>query len=580
MNEHEIYQYNTVNMVNIHEECKNQCRSSIILQRIELYPHSLEVVDEGGFLPLHLLLDNESSTIDIALMMIEKYPAALRQQSSNGQLPLHIECRNQRRSSIITKCIELYPEALAMVDEAYLPLHWLFWSESSSSEDALMMIEKYPAALQHQNECDFLPIHVECIHQCRSTIISKCIELYPDSLSKADGDGDMCLHMLLGNGSSSIEDALMMMEKYPLALQHPNTDGEVPLHIECWNQGRLPVISKCIELYPESLAVAQEEQRYLPLHWLLSNGPPSIEAVLLIIDKYPTAVERRSRHGALPIHIECEKQCRSSIISKCIELFPGSLAAADRQKYMPLHRLLSNKSSSVDVALKMIEKYPGAVKYRLGNGDFPIHIECKSQCRLDIVRICIHYYRESLAPTGGANTPLDIVVKRILEVDLDSGNQYELIPILSFLANSNPSYYVKIIFDLQTDTANLSFHQNDFNRRLLLNVVPAQMLNALTPALREAHDDLNWKPRSSLIFLLLEIRNSFANGQSLEECISRLRTSRQSIGMVSNTMDDVAILLYGMIKRSSLVNADVQRFAVSQRNELGDHFLRHAFSYL
>jgi hypothetical protein len=183
---YDIHQkYPKIDEYALHKECKNQCRPSVIVQYIEVYPQKLAINSLGmGNLPLHGLLRNQSSSADLALMMIDKYPAALRYMD-NG-LPLHIECRNQCRSVIISKCIELYPKALAKMDEkGYQPLHLLLANGllSSSINDSLVMIEKYPAALKLRL-CfqGILPIHLECMNRCRPAIISKCIELYPESL--------------------------------------------------------------------------------------------------------------------------------------------------------------------------------------------------------------------------------------------------------------------------------------------------------------------------------------------------------------------------------------------------------------
>jgi hypothetical protein len=47
----------------------------------------------------------------------------------------------------------------------------------------MQMIEKYPAAFQHHDyEDDKISLHIESKNQCRSSILSKCIELYPESL--------------------------------------------------------------------------------------------------------------------------------------------------------------------------------------------------------------------------------------------------------------------------------------------------------------------------------------------------------------------------------------------------------------
>jgi hypothetical protein len=168
-------------------------------------------------------LNNILSDTEDALMMMEKYPAALRQPIYSGDLPLHIECINRCRSAVITRCIELYPEALAAAnDDGSMPLHLLLNRRRSDIKDALIMIEKYPAALKHPNRDEELPLCVECSNRCRSAIISKCIELYPEALSKTDFNRYLPLHWLLENDFSTIEDALMMIEKYPSALQHQN----------------------------------------------------------------------------------------------------------------------------------------------------------------------------------------------------------------------------------------------------------------------------------------------------------------------------------------------------------------------
>jgi hypothetical protein len=276
--------------IDIHAECRNQCRSSIILTCIDQHPESLVKLDERGDLPLHILLNNKSSSIDIALMMIGTYPAALQHRNNIRDLPLHIECRYQCRSSIISRFIELYPEALAIADgRGYLPLHSLIQSKSSSVADDSMMIEKYPAALRYQTKLGYLPLHWQ---------------LYQ---------------------SSSVEDALMVIEKYPAALRHQTKRGYLPLHIECYTQCRSAIISKCIELYPEGLAVAIEGTLRLPLHLLVLNKLSMIDDALTMIEKYPAALQHRDKGGDLPLRYECMSQCRPSIIMRCIELYPESV---------------------------------------------------------------------------------------------------------------------------------------------------------------------------------------------------------------------------------------------------------------
>jgi hypothetical protein len=116
-----------------------------------------------------------------------------------------------------------------------------------------------------------------------------------------------------------------MIDKYPAALQHQDKFKQLPLHIECRTNGRLVVVSRCIELYPESLHVSLADQlTFLPLHSLLINKT-AVECTLMLLQRCPTTALVCDGRSYFPIHFECFFHCRLSIVSKCIELCPESL---------------------------------------------------------------------------------------------------------------------------------------------------------------------------------------------------------------------------------------------------------------
>jgi hypothetical protein len=218
-------------------------------------PIWMDETDEVGKYPLHKAISAYKTPTDEVLLEIESHTESLGHQNRRGYLPLHIECLGHCRSAILRRCIELYPEALAIADrEECLPLHRLLMNRLSTQDDVSLMIEKYPAALKHRNFYNNLAIHIECRNQCRLSIISKCIELYPESLAHTGETSNLPLHCLLWKESftSSIDLALLMIEKYPAAITHKNSDNYLPIHIECKQQCRSAIISKCIEVYPES----------------------------------------------------------------------------------------------------------------------------------------------------------------------------------------------------------------------------------------------------------------------------------------------------------------------------------------
>jgi hypothetical protein len=313
-----------IDELDLHEECLNACRSSIIMQYMDQYPEELARPDECGLLPLHSLLCNESSSEDLAFMMIEKYPAALQHPTTDGSLPLHLECSYQCRSSIISKCIELYPEALAVGHEdGSTPLYYLLDNSASTVEQALDMIDSYPEAAGRPYWFSRYPIFMECKGRCRLPVILKCIEVAPSSSTCADDQGNLPMHILHSNNSFPIEDFLAVIEKCPRALKCEDRDGLLLIHRESENGCRLPVIARFIELCPSLLPFASEMGRPV-LHWYLEREA-SEDVTLMIMENYPAALSHRDNMGFLPIQIEVRNQCRSLIISEFVMQYPESL---------------------------------------------------------------------------------------------------------------------------------------------------------------------------------------------------------------------------------------------------------------
>jgi hypothetical protein len=74
------------------------------------------------------LLSHGSKYEEELIKMIYDHPNILAQPVEMtfpmNKLPLHLECKYLGRSAIISICIELYPEALARVDDqGDMPLH-------------------------------------------------------------------------------------------------------------------------------------------------------------------------------------------------------------------------------------------------------------------------------------------------------------------------------------------------------------------------------------------------------------------------------------------------------------------------
>jgi ankyrin repeat protein len=417
-------------------------------------------------------------------------PKGISIQLQQSDINIHDECRRQYRSYIIRKYIGRHPDALAKTDvRGYMLLHCFLENKASSIEDALMMMDKFPAALQHPNKDRHLPLHIECKNRCRSAIIAKCIELYPEALSKADYNWFLPMHTLANNAFSTIEAALMMIEKYPAALQHRNKHGNLPLHIECRKNCRAAFISKCIDIYP-AIVYEVDECNYLPIHRLLWNASSTVEGALMLTERYPALLQRQDKHGDLPIHIECKKQCRSAIIAKCIQLYSESLTVVGWKGNLPLHGLLNNKSSSISDALMLIEKYPAALQHHQSVQHYlPLHVECSQQCRSVIISKCIEIYPEAVDD--------DVIAITLKHVNKYNYELYLPALVVFFAALPMKLYqyrYSAVEYDIRDDL---------YYRRRILNLLPRHVF---TPTHEADYRNRNWHPRSSVMMLLSRMK--------------------------------------------------------------------------
>jgi hypothetical protein len=184
-----------------------------------------------------------------------------------------------------------------------------------------------------------------------------------------ESDSYLCL-FLRNSTAYSLERDLEIINIDPDALRREGKGGNLPLHVECQHQRRVQVISRCLELYPESITVPNHAGN-LPLHLFLKRGAlMDVDLAFMIINKYPAALKLWNMDGNLPLHIEIKSKCRSPIISECIELYPDSLSFVDQEGFMPLHWLLSRESSSTVDAMMIIEKHPAVLQHQ-GNIGLP-----------------------------------------------------------------------------------------------------------------------------------------------------------------------------------------------------------------
>jgi hypothetical protein len=259
---------------------------------------------------------------------------------------------------------------------------------------------------------------------------------------------------------------------------------------------------------------------------MLWNRSATADQVLQLIEQYPAALMYRDLDDQLPIHIECQRQSRPSILLRCIELYPESVSEPGKYGYLPLHSLLRSEGSSVDAALVLIQKYPAALKRQDNSkNDFPLHLECDSQCRAFIVSKSIELYPEALD-----NKAISVIAKKI-----NQNNFRRFLPALRVIFTAHPmSFYTQAAY-----IEDGILEDPYFYRRRILNILPRHVF---APNHEADYRDLNWQPRSTILMLLSQIQQrNRQQGSSSTRSVNAVAADLDQPSVREDVEDSVSI---------------------------------------
>jgi ankyrin repeat protein len=330
-------------------------------------------------------------------------------------------------------------------------------------------------------------------------------------------------------------------------------------------------ISVQFSLIDNAIVVLEAPTMSRRLHDLL-RPYPSVQDILQVIQDDSDAVRQKDEYGSLPIHYACTSQCKPSVMSKLLELYPESLAVSDGQGNLPLHCVLAFIFAPTAIALMMVEKYPDAIRHRNAQRNLPIHIECSAQCRAIILSKCIELYPESLSLTGLLNNhPWSCALY---------GVNYETIrrqrKALFILLSARPeSFYHPPHYPFINQ---LVVWKDSQCRRIIFNLLPCCLSSA---AHLQDYRDLNWRPRSSLLYLCLQFRSSHhrSDATSLEQDLNFPVPPHE----LNTKFKSNIILLVKLMKRSCLVGSAIDAslgYGFHFGDDVGAVMLRFIISYL
>ena len=120
--------------------------------------------------------------------------------------------------------------------------------------------------------------------------------------------------------SSSLELATLdiiqlLIDAAPDSVRRADSNGDMPLHLLCMNKmlndaAAMPILKWLLEKYPEVVRHA-DNRGWLPIH--VASQERSPEFCRLFIEAYPGSEQIPTADGSLPLHIACDNNNIASL---------------------------------------------------------------------------------------------------------------------------------------------------------------------------------------------------------------------------------------------------------------------------
>jgi ankyrin repeat protein len=331
---------------------------------IERCPESVRRATRYGMLPLHFAAADQSR--EFCRILIEAYPGSERMADHSSRLPFHMAFLFNNTVVVVKYLYQLYPESINvacryMNDDGWYPIHLAITrvdERSDNPEAAINMVQfllRCDPNVASQKVYDKLPLYVACKYattdeNITTTLINaylKVLQILYDAHPEAiesnevtsnvgefcaevqtfintqltyaqqardhtlmttrDENGQLPLHKALLSNDITLGSIKLLVKGNPSAVQFPDSDGALPLHLA--SQQSESAISVSIVKYLLGFDTASlgavDEQGNTALHYACRGANHAI--VVLLTETYgAVSVSKRNMNNQLPIHLLLE----------------------------------------------------------------------------------------------------------------------------------------------------------------------------------------------------------------------------------------------------------------------------------
>eukprot|EP00956_Cyclotella_meneghiniana_P010729 scaffold15044_cov37-Cyclotella_meneghiniana.AAC.1 len=241
-----------------------------------MYPGSINIPNDDGWYPLHVLAANFSASNDQSLQLLAfllNYDeGAVSTVDNRGELPLHIACR-KRELAFVKLLFDAYPDAI-FARNRY---------RSTPVDNAIRYRDGDGADV-----INFLQMQLDFRRQSQND-------------QETDINGQVPIHRVLQMPSENVSlgTIKLMVGAHRASVTVADIQGCIPLHYAC-RFGELNIVKYLVEQDINSLTNV-DSMGNLPLHHACLGGRPDIVSYILMTTDYGVTVQNND--GKLPIEL-------------------------------------------------------------------------------------------------------------------------------------------------------------------------------------------------------------------------------------------------------------------------------------
>ena len=291
---------------------------------IEAYPQAMVGDDEMYFTPLHAIVSSTKEDINnllhIIKYLIEVEPSCVRTVDEFERTPLLLaSCNTNITLDAVQLLYNAWPESIRIPSESigYLPLHYLCQNiklgEAASIDILRFMLDADPGLVREMGDDELLPIH-HAIYGKSASFCQVLIDAYPESLRVGTRSGMLPIHIACSENdrADAVDTIQHILELYPETINAICGQGLAPIHLAAQGR-RADIVELLLKYDPQvaSKATRNQNSPNFPLQWACAyNYTDHVEAVEVLYDAYPQAINTRNGEGKTPFDFAWESEER------------------------------------------------------------------------------------------------------------------------------------------------------------------------------------------------------------------------------------------------------------------------------